>query len=130
MIDEEVRVLGGQSEQVFVGGFSQGGTAAMATFLLYSGGRLGGCAVHSGANLAIIDYEKEVDLELKRQSEICMYHGEADPTVTLELSKRTFAIFDEHQLNYTLTTEPDLKHNLSKKGVTHLSKFLTEAMTT
>ena len=104
LIDAEVEALGGDHSKVFVGGFSQGGTAAISTFLLYKAGRLGGCAVHSGAHLAIIDYEKEVDLDLKRQSQMCLYHGEADPTVTLELSKRTFAIFDELALNYSLTT--------------------------
>ena len=68
MIDEEVKALGGDHSRVFVGGFSQGGSAAMATFLLYKEGRLGGCATHSAAHLAIIDYAKEVDLELKRQT--------------------------------------------------------------
>ena len=60
--------MGGDHSRVFVGGFSQGGTAALATFLLYNSGELGGCAVYSGAHLAIIDYDKEVDLELKRKT--------------------------------------------------------------
>ena len=78
--------------------------------------------------MAIIDYENEVDLALKRQTEMCLYHGEDDPTVTLNLSKRTFAIFDKLNLNYSLTTEPGLKHKLSPNGVTHLSEFLTSEM--
>ena len=96
LIDAEVKALGGNHSQVFIGGFSQGGSAAMATYLLYKAGRLGGCVTHSAANLATIDYESEVDLELKRQSEICMYNGGADPTVMPDLCLRTYAILDEH----------------------------------
>ena len=83
---------------------------------------------HSGAHLAIIDYEKELDLELKRKTHMCVYHGQDDPTVTLNLTKRTFAIFDELKLSYSLTTEVDLKHRMSEKGIKHLSEFLTARM--
>ena len=65
LIDDEVRDLG-TTERVYIGGFSQGGTAAIFSFLLYKGGRLGGCVSHSAAHLAIIDYEEEIDVELKR----------------------------------------------------------------
>ncbi len=102
----------------------------MATWLLYGMGELGGCVVHSGANLAMIDYEKEVDLDVKRKTHLCLYHGEDDPTVTLELSKRTFAIFDEMKLDYSLTVEPELKHRLSQQGVEHIKKYFAERMTT
>ena len=113
LINDEVKSLNGDHTKVFIGGFSQGGTAALAAFLLYGEGELGGCAVHSAANLAQIDYKSEVDLELKRRTEFMFYQGEADPTVTLDLVKRTIAVLDEYGLKYTLTTETDLKHCVS-----------------
>lgn len=128
LIDQEVESHNGDHSKVFVGGFSQGGSAAIATFLLYKSGQLGGCAVHSGAHLAIIDYANEVDLDLKRKTHMCLYHGEEDPTVTLNLTQRTFAIFDELKLNYSLTLEAELKHKISEKGVKHISEYLTRHM--
>ena len=59
---------------------------------------------------------------------MCLYHGGDDPTVTLNLSQRTFAIFDELKLSYSLTIEADLKHKLSEEGIKHFSSFLTERM--
>ena len=69
--------------------------------------------MHSSAHLAEIDYQAEIDLELKRKTEFMFYQGEVDPTVSHDLVKRTLAVLDEHELNYTLNTEPELTHRLS-----------------
>ena len=66
IINEEVKILGGAHDKVFIGGFSQGCAVSVATFLLYQGGRLGGCVGLSGAHSTVIDYATEVDLPLKR----------------------------------------------------------------
>ena len=76
----------------------------------------------------MIDYTSEVDLELKRRTKMCFYHGEDDPTVTLNLVERTFAVFDEHKLNYSLTVAPGLEHKLSREGMAHISGYLAERM--
>lgn len=60
-----MKLLDNTPEQIFIGGFSQGCAISIATFLLYKGGRLGGCVGLSGIHVAIIDYKKEVDLTLK-----------------------------------------------------------------
>ena len=65
-IDEEVKLLGGRHDRVFLGGMSQGCCIALASFLLYKRGRLGGVVGTGGAHKTKIDYKAEVDLPLKR----------------------------------------------------------------
>jgi len=84
IIKSEVTLLDGQHEKVFIGGFSQGCAISLATFLLYRQGRLGGCVGLSGAHSAIIDYEHEVDMPLKKQTKMFLYHGEDDPVIAVE----------------------------------------------
>ena len=66
LIDEEVASLNGQHNKVYIGGFSQGCAISLATFLLYPRGKLGGVIGCSGAHSAVLDYNTEVDLPLKR----------------------------------------------------------------
>ena len=75
LIKEEVAALNGAHEKVFIGGFSQGCAISLASFLLYSEGRLGGCVGLSGSHSAIVDYNTEVNLPLKRQTKVFLYHG-------------------------------------------------------
>ena len=76
----------------------------------------------------MIDYEQEVDLGEKRKTEIFFHQGEADPTVPLDLVRRTLAILDEHHLNYKLQTEAELKHKLSKRGLESISAYFKAHM--
>ena len=80
IIEEEVEILNGDHEKVYIGGFSQGCAISLATFLLYPK-RLGGCVGLSGAHMLECDYDKEVDLPLKRQTKMFLYHGEDDPVI-------------------------------------------------
>ena len=101
LIKREVELLDGKHDRVYVGGFSQGCAISLATFLLYPSGRLGGCVGLSGSHCANIDYETEVDLPLKRQTKMFLYHGEDDPVIPADLAAMSYEEFREHDLDFT-----------------------------
>ena len=94
LVKKEAEKLG-DSKKVFIGGFSQGCAIALATFLLFKDGQLGGVVGLSGTHGVPIDWDKQVDLELKRKTKIFLYHGEADPMLPLEIVKISYEIFKE-----------------------------------
>lgn len=121
--------MGNKPESVFIGGFSQGCAISVATFLLYQGGRLGGCVGLSGCHSAVIDYANEVDLPLKRQTKMFLYHGEDDPVITVGSATKLYEEFGEHTLDFTYETEAGLKHSLSGAEIRKVGAFLKGLMT-
>ena len=87
--------MGGAHDKVFIGGVSQGCAVSVATFLLYQSGRLGGCVGLSGAHSTVIDYATEVDLPLKRQTKVFLYHGEDDPLIAADLAALSYRELQE-----------------------------------
>ena len=83
---------------------------ALATFLLYRAGRLGGVVGTIGAQELDIDYATEVDLPLKRQTSMLLYHGESDPLIEPHTASKSYEEFTEHGLNFTFEQEPGLDH--------------------
>eukprot|EP00806_Schmidingerella_arcuata_P005005 Macronucleus_5544.p1 GENE.Macronucleus_5544~~Macronucleus_5544.p1 ORF type:complete len:169 (+),score=27.04 Macronucleus_5544:1-507(+) len=128
IIKSEVTLLDGQHEKVFIGGFSQGCAISLATFLLYRQGRLGGCVGLSGAHSAIIDYEHEVDMPLKKQTKMFLYHGEDDPVIAVETAQISYEEFTDHQLDFTFEKEPGLVHSLSMGEIRKVAAFLNSLM--
>ena len=63
---------------------------SIATFLLYSKGKLGGIVGLSGGQSTVIDYATEVDLELKRWTKMFLYHGEADPMIGVFEAEKSY----------------------------------------
>ena len=90
LVNTEVQALNGDHTKVFLGGFSQGCAISIATFLLYRDGQLGGCVGLSGAHSVILDYENEVDLELKRKTKMFLYHGEDDPVIDVNSAEKSY----------------------------------------
>ena len=79
LVEHEIERLDGRAENVYLGGFSQGCSLSLATFLLLKEHQLGGVIGLSGMlALKIKDWEKEIDLPLKRKTPIFLYHGESD----------------------------------------------------
>lgn len=128
LINEEVEILNGQHDKVFIGGFSQGCAISLATFLLYSGGRLGGCVGLSGAHSATINYATEVDLPLKQQTKIFLYHGEADPLIAADMAAKSYEEFTQLGLDFTFEREPGLVHSLSNEEIRKVKAFLCGLM--
>ena len=127
IIDEEVEILGGKNDQVYIGGFSQGCAISLATFLLYPK-RLGGCVGLSGAHMLDLDYETEVDLPLKRQTKMFLYHGEDDPVISAVSTAKSYKEFREHKLDFTFEQEPGLAHSLSMPEIKKVSAFFKSVM--
>ena len=114
IVDQEVEALGGRSENIYLGGFSQGCSVSLATFLTYPSKQLGGVLGLSGMlALNIKDWEKEIDLELKRKSKLWLYHGSADPMIPCPAATMSYGLLDKHGLKYKLTVEDGLEHSLS-----------------
>ena len=124
ILDEEIEKLDGQSQNIYLGGFSQGCSLALSTFLTYPTHQLGGVLGLSGMlALDVKDWEKEIDLELKRKSKIFLYHGSADPMISCDGSVMTYGLLDKHNIKYSLTIEEGLEHSLSMKEIEKISGF-------
>jgi phospholipase/carboxylesterase len=81
LIEQETALLGGNTDKVFIGGFSQGCAIALATFLALEKS-VGAVVGLSGANL--IDLKKEgavTDIEGKKKIPMMLYHGLNDPVI-------------------------------------------------
>ena len=55
----------------------------------------------SGANSIILDYENEVDIQLKRKTKMFLYHGEDDPVIDVMSAEKSYLEFTTHQLDFT-----------------------------
>jgi predicted esterase len=78
--------------------------------------------------LNIKDWQKQVDLELKKKTPIFLYHGTDDPMIQHEHAKMTYGLLDKHGLNYKLTSEKGLEHSLSMDEIVKVREFLAEHM--
>ena len=82
----------------------------------------------SGAHSMKTDWDNQVDLELKKKTDMFLYHGEADPMVPVELTIKSYEIFKEKGLKFTFEKEHDLEHSLSLPEIKKLSKFFNSRM--
>ena len=123
MIEREAQLLNGQPDKIYLGGCSQGAVIALATFMLYKGGRLGGCVSCFGAHRVALDYANEVDLALKRQTKVLLYHGEADTNIKITEAMKSYEEFTTHQLDVEIEREPDLGHRFSSQMIQRASDF-------
>ena len=90
LVEEESKLLGG-TENVFIGGFSQGCALSLATFLT-SKHKFGGVVGLSGALCLDIDWSN-FDFASKKETPLFLYHGQNDSVVPEELAKLTYEIF-------------------------------------
>jgi phospholipase/carboxylesterase len=90
LIKKEVKELG-SSKQVFIGGFSQGCTIALTTYLRFTGGPLGGVVGVSGFHGANINWAEVNHLEALKQAPVLLCHGKDDPRIHLTFSKLSLA---------------------------------------
>jgi predicted esterase len=71
----EIKKLGGDSTKLFLGGYGNGASMAIAAFLNFKGGALGGLTGVSGCNCANIDWTK-VDIETKKKTPMKFWHDQ------------------------------------------------------
>ena len=108
LLKEEIAELG-DSRKVFLGGYSQGASIALSTFLQYADGPLGGLACYSGLMCANLDWTK-VDINLKKETPMFFYHGERDAMWPLDLAQRSYDVL------------------LKENGITHMKMVVEEGL--
>ena len=91
--------------------------------------QLGGVVGLSGALCAKLDQSK-IDFDLKYKTKILLYHGEADPTIPCDAAKFSYNVLKDKGLDYSLTTEPGLEHNVSMDMIMKVTNFFKETMVT
>jgi len=69
-----------------------------------------------------------VDLELKKRTKLFLYHGEHDSMIPVDLAKKSYEVFGEKGLDYTLDTEYGLEHSLSFEELQKIKAFLSSRM--
>jgi len=117
----------GDSSKVFIGGMSQGCAMSLATFLMYKEGRLGGVVGASGAQIAAIDWSS-VDIEMKRNTPICLYHGSEDSILSTSAQKSYQIYLKDKGIDYSFIEEEGLDHDFSEQECNHITAFLCNNM--
>ena len=126
LIDQELDQLQGQSQNVFIGGFSQGCFVALATFVDLIDYRIGGVVGLSGLWGYRIDgdWSEKMDLELKRQTPLFLYHGTADRRVSFHRAKMSYSLFEKHGFSFEFHAEENLGHKISSLEISKVEQFL------
>ena len=106
------------TENVVVGGFSQGGAVSLYTALSHSSaGSLKGVI---GLSTYLMEFELRAD---RRTLPIFIYHGEADDLIRAPWALRSYEALQG--FNTTMTTEPGLTHSLSLQELQKLRGWLS-----
>ena len=63
---------------------------------------MGGIVGLSGAHCTGIDWEKEVNIEKKKQTKIFLYHGKSDPLIPVTVARKSYEELKEHGLDFSL----------------------------
>jgi predicted esterase len=77
LIKDEGEVLDGQYDHIFIGGFDKGCCVALATYLQFQDGKLGGVAGVSGLFCAEVAWPA-LDLDHLMKTPVMLYHGHND----------------------------------------------------
>ena len=78
--------------------------------------------------LEIKDWDKEMDLSLKRKTPVFLYHGESDPMIGCHDAAMSYELMKKHKMNYEFHTERGLTHSLSMKEIGMISAFMHKLM--
>ena len=126
IIDTEAISLG-NSNKVFVGGFSQGCAVTLATLISYPK-PLGGIVALSGAQSLKVDDWSKIE-QFKKDTPLFLYHGGSDPTIPVALAKMTYdQMIGEGGFKAQLQVEPSLAHSLSMEEIKKVAAFLNKLM--
>jgi predicted esterase len=89
IIEDEIAMLG-SAKKIFIGGFNQGGTIALGTYLSLPGwDKLGGVFMASSSHLMNLDWPN-IDVWRKKHTPLMMYNGKADERLEETFVKYTF----------------------------------------
>ena len=106
MVEKELSTLE-DARRVFIGGNSTGVTIALATFLKFKGGRLGGVVGLNGAHHANINYSN-LDMVLKRKTPIFLNSGKLDKLFPANISELSYKVLYNKAFTLFLQKENNL----------------------
>jgi predicted esterase len=86
LIEREANLLQGRTENIFLGGMGQGCCIALAAFLKYKGGVLGGVYGSCGVFCAVTDWS-EIDIQTKKKTPVYIQNEFYDPSVPEKYAK-------------------------------------------
>ena len=121
VIEEEVKLINGKYENIFVGGFSQGACLSLYIGLTYKH-LLGGVLVLSGAlfpQTKILDTNKEL--------KIFVGHGSNDPVIPLKSSEESMKPIEKFT-GFNRYIYPGQAHCICQKEIQDLKNFLKKYM--
>jgi predicted esterase len=107
LIEKEIVQHEGDASRIFIGGFGQGGSMALATYLMMENDvQLGGVICCSGIQCYNLDWSK-VSVKKKKKTPVLLTHGKHDPVTGCALATMSYK-------------------NMKKKGLDHLEIHIDE----
>ena len=122
LIEEEVKLIGGKYENVFVGGFSQGACLSLHTGLTYKH-LIGGVISLSGAL-----FSQTKILESNKTLKIFVGHGKKDEVIPYNTNQESLKRI-ENFTGLCKYSYPNLAHSIANKEVLDLKNFLLKCIT-
>ena len=121
IINEEVKLLNGKYENIYVGGFSQGACISLIIGLTFEH-TIGGVICLSGYLFPEIEIREE-----NKDLNIFVGHGEADNVISYLTSNEEMKRISNFK-GYRGYSYPEKGHTITEKEVLDLNKFLTECL--
>jgi predicted esterase len=127
LIKKEVKLLG-SAQKVFLAGFSQGSCLAIAVYLLFSEGQLGGVFGVSGANCCDVEWV-DVNVEERSKTPLFLFHGGKDPNFKLDHAKKSLRSLKARGFEHIVfKTEPKARNELTEDAMSEISNFTANLM--
>jgi len=119
---EQEKERGIASDQIFLGGFSQGGALSLYLGLRYSEKLAGiiGLSTYLPASLSISAERSE----LNRETPIFMAHGLHDPMIPIGLAENSRRVLQQLEYQLTWRTYP-MQHSICDAEIRDLSQFFS-----
>ena len=124
-IEEEITLLGGEADKVFVGGFSQGGSLSLFSALQYKE-NLGGICACSACLFDSIHLEALPSH--KKHIPILLYHGLMDPMVKYTYAVDTYRPLHHFKFNIQFEHEDNLGHSFSLRELQIMKTYYHKYM--
>ena len=99
LIQKEILQLE-DSKLIYIGGFGQGCSMALATYLMLDKNiQLGGVIGCSGLQCDNVEWEN-IDIEAKKKTPIFLSHGKSDTVTPLSIAKMTYEAMKDNGLDH------------------------------
>lgn len=126
IVESEVQESGIRAENIVIGGFSQGGTIALQTYLR-SDLNLGGCIGFS-TWLSLRDTIFQAVPASRQDGRIALWHGDSDPIVNYNWGVRSFETLRKHlapRFDIQFETVRGMGHGVNDREIASLRELLS-----